>query len=145
MKKNVDELLVFDYDEFHLFIKEKLLRHKVKSVEIAKHIGLSASMVSSVLSGHREFNSEQVVAIGDYLKMSDLEVEYLLTLHEKVAATSTTMKDFLARRTQKLKRQAWRESVQTDSPATFEPKSTAGICDECSRVSCEHWLLHQRK
>jgi uncharacterized protein (TIGR02147 family) len=62
--------------------------------KISQHLGISTTLVSHVLSGKKQFTSEQSQALVDYLGLIDLEAEYFMYLVQHERSGSEKLRKF---------------------------------------------------
>ena len=125
MKKNS----VFNCSTFHQFLvlgienNTDLKRGEKKS--ISDYLGIHPTLLSQILSGSRSFTEEQVFLLGEYFGLSDLENDYISTLHQIEKSQSKIFKAKLIKKKDDLKRKSLNlsERVSKDKTLTEEEKS----------------------
>ena len=99
---------IYDFTDYRQFI-----RQKVSSTpggghgqyrRIAEHLDVPTSMVSQVMSGHRELSLESASLLAEYFALPDQEADYFLVLVELERAGNTSLKTRLKRRLEELRK-----------------------------------------
>jgi uncharacterized protein (TIGR02147 family) len=125
MTKNI----IFNCTTFHQFLvlgienNTDLKRGEKKS--ISDFLGIHPTLLSQILSGSRTFTEEQVFLLGEYFGLTDLENDYISTLHQLENCQSKIFKAKLVRKKDELKRKSLNlsERVERDKTLTEEEKS----------------------
>ena len=125
MTKNI----VFNCSTFHQFLvmgienNTDLKRGEKKS--ISDFLGIHPTLLSQILSRSRTFSEEQVFLLGEYFGLTDLENDYISTLHQIENCQSKIFKAKLIRKKEELKRKSLNlsERVERDKILTEEEKS----------------------
>jgi uncharacterized protein (TIGR02147 family) len=91
--------------------------------KIATHLRVHQSLVSQVLAGKKDFSEEQAYRVGQFFKMDEREIEYLLTLVRLARTTMPELRALLERQLEQLR--APEESSKLDSELKTTPLSEA--------------------
>lgn len=75
---------IFDYQDYRKFLRSWVLARPKQGrgewSRIAKHLGVSSTMISQVMNGERHFSQELASELGDFLGLTEEETSYLFLL-----------------------------------------------------------------
>lgn len=99
---------VFSYQNYKTFLRDFLAKNKHKGLisQIAEVCGCDRTYISQVLKGKAELIPDHMIRLTHFLKMSDLECDYLLHLLLKDRATSLQSKNLFESKVAKDKESA---------------------------------------
>lgn len=87
---------IFDYLDYRQYLKARFAsfpkKGRGKSQELANHLRVHPTVVSQVFSGLRDFTSEQVVEVCEFLELSALESRYFRLLVSWASAGTHKLK-----------------------------------------------------
>lgn len=99
--------MIFEFNNYRNFlktyIKQKPKRGYGEATRIAKHINVSTTFFSQVLSGIKQLSVEQTQDLSEYLGLSELESEYFFYLVNLDRAGTQNLKKFYEKKLQLLK------------------------------------------
>lgn len=107
----IKAISIFDYGDYRSYLREQLLIRMKKNPEFSlrafsRHLGISPSFFSRILSGQRILTSEQAHSIGKVLKLSTRETQYLELLILLERTSDPQAKAALQERQQTTQKQA---------------------------------------
>src|SRR6185437_12496976 len=76
------------------YITELPRKGRGEGTRIAKHLRVSTTLVSQVLTGEKSFTLEQARSLCDYLGLSGVDADYLMFLVEHDRAGTTELKRY---------------------------------------------------
>lgn len=120
---------VFVCTSFHQFLIQTienntdLKRGEKKS--IAEFLGIHPTLLSQILSGTRTFTEEQVYLLGEYFGLTDIESDYIRTLHQLENSQSKIFKAKLLKQKEELKKKSLNlsERVEKEKILSDEERS----------------------
>jgi uncharacterized protein (TIGR02147 family) len=98
---------VFDFDDYKPFVREliKGMPHGGRGQyrAMAKHLRVHTTLLSHVFRGSKELTAEQGCALASFLKLVELDSDYLLALIERNRAGTHQLKTAVTRRMTQLR------------------------------------------
>jgi uncharacterized protein (TIGR02147 family) len=120
---------LFSYDDFGIFLSKEYennshLRRGDKK-ELAEFLNIHPTSLSQIFKGTRVFTDEQVYLLGEYLNLTELEMEYLLLLHQIHNTQNKKYKELLQKKKNTIKKRSLNlsERVVKDKELSNEEKS----------------------
>ncbi len=120
---------VFEQDDYKetlkLIVRNRGQAQRGLYRKIAEHLGVHATLVSQILSGTKDFSEEQMLSVCQFLGISKLESQYLLTLLKIERAGSFQLKALYTEMKLDLRKKSLRvsERVQKDRELTESEKA----------------------
>lgn len=103
------EMSVFDFADYKTFIRAFVAAqpHKGRGQysAMALHLRVHSSLLSHIFRGPKQLTPEQACGLADYLKLADLQADYLIALVEHARAGSISLERTIARRLTHLREQ----------------------------------------
>jgi hypothetical protein len=93
--------------------------------KIAKRLNVSTTWISQVAAGKKLFTSEQANEFADYLKLTNLETDFVLTLIQIERAGTPKLRSFWGEKISQIKRQAADLSKRVTSEQSLSDSSRA--------------------
>jgi uncharacterized protein (TIGR02147 family) len=101
---------VYDFKDYRAFIRDRLERLPKKGhgqfKKMAEHLGIQTSMLSQIMAGHREMNSESASLLCEFFGLNDMESDMFLCLVQLARAGNTRLKAQLERQLRTLRTQS---------------------------------------
>jgi uncharacterized protein (TIGR02147 family) len=93
---------VFDYSDYREFVRELVeqmpRRGHGQYRRMAKHMRVHTTLLSHVFRGKKDLTAEQACSLASFLKLPELEADYLLALVDRNRAGSSPLKQAIERR-----------------------------------------------
>jgi hypothetical protein len=126
---------LFEEDDYREILKDRIAKagplKRGFNTRLADHLNINPSLVSQILTGHKDFTEEQIVLVCEFLEFlefSNLESRYVLTLVQISRAGSVKLKNDYRTALEELRTKAMdlssRIEFKNSSPATIEPSFT---------------------
>jgi uncharacterized protein (TIGR02147 family) len=101
---------LFESTDYRIYVRERLAAlpngGRGEYRKIAKHLKMHTTLVSQVFTGRKNLTSEQGQLLCDHLGLSSLESEYFLRLVDLHRAGTASLRSFLQKQLEKIKRQS---------------------------------------
>jgi uncharacterized protein (TIGR02147 family) len=104
------------YKEFLLSYIERLpKRGRGQIGRIAKHLRVSSTLISQILSGDRHFSLEQAEGVTEYLGLSQIEADYFILLVHAERAGTAALKKYYVKKLEKVREDALKISTRIEA------------------------------
>ena len=103
-------LSIFEFSQYKQFINAALnlpSRPRGARSRLAKALHCQSSFISKVLMSDGHFTQEQIMLVSEFLELSSVETEYLITMHQLDRAGSAKLRHFYADKLKDLKKKQW--------------------------------------
>jgi uncharacterized protein (TIGR02147 family) len=120
---------IFNFSDYRMFVNSYIQslpkRGHGEISRLAKSIQVSATLVSQVLHGEKQFSVDQGFDLSKYLGLDHIETDYLICLIEMDRAGSQRLKDYWSEKCRRLKSQSedTNEKIKKDRTLTEEEKT----------------------
>lgn len=120
---------IFDFKDVKSYLKNSINQLPKKGrgevSRIARHLRVSSTLVSHVLSGEKSFTLEQAEALISYLGLIGIEADYFLIMVQLERAGSQGLKEYLKTKLNELKEQSLKLSnrLPSDRQLTDEKRA----------------------
>ena len=103
-------MTIFDYLDYKKFLKGYIENQPKKGwgivSKIADGIDMSQAHVSQVVSGAKDFTTEQALKLTEFLQFTNLETDYFMLLVQRDRAGTQGLKKYYLEKIEKLKVEA---------------------------------------
>ncbi len=120
---------IFEFSNYREFLRS-YVRSLPKSghgelTRIASHLRISTTMLSQILSGQRDFNTDQAFELSEYLQLTEIETDYLYLLVEVEKAGTHKNKSHFRKKIEAMKSESLKLSkrVQHEKSLTDNERS----------------------
>jgi uncharacterized protein (TIGR02147 family) len=107
MSGSTEPVSVFDFDDYKPFVREFIQRlpHRGRGQyrAMAKHLRVHTTLLSHVFRGTKELTAVQGCALASFLRLGELDADYLLALIESNRAGTHELKSAITRRLAQLR------------------------------------------
>jgi uncharacterized protein (TIGR02147 family) len=128
-------MTIFEYRDYRPFIRDYIAslpgRGRGEINRIATYIGVHPSLLSQTLSDSKNLNLEQVQLIGEYLRLTPPETDYLLCLAEYQRAGTPKLKRYFHERLEQQK--------AISSELSQRVRQDAQLSEEEKSIFYSHW------
>lgn len=127
---------IFNYNDYKAFFRETI-KSKGRSGrgefrKMSEYLNVHATLISQVLSGDKDFTSEQVVRLAKYFGLAKVETRYLLLLVEIERAGSKDVRDHLVEMKNEILKNSQQLSQRMDQ--------TKELSDEQKAIFYSSWV-----
>lgn len=111
---------------FQAYLKQLPGKGRGELSKIARHLGVSTTLVSQICAGKKSFTSEQTIHLVRYLALSPLEGDYVMALVQLDRAGNRELQNYWKAKIDEIKRQALKVAnrVQVDRQLTDAERTT---------------------
>ncbi|MBT3981376.1 MAG: TIGR02147 family protein [Bacteriovoracaceae bacterium] len=99
--------MIFNYQNYKDYLKDRLsTKAETRGLrkKLADHLGCQSGFISQVLSGDANFSLEHIHKISLFLGLSEIETEYLINMHQKDRAGTTTLANYFEAKMQVIRK-----------------------------------------
>ncbi|MBO9665578.1 MAG: TIGR02147 family protein [Bdellovibrio sp.] len=100
---------IFEFNDYREFL-ERFVKSQPKGghgykLKIAEALNVHPTLVTQVLKGQKSFTQEQAFSLAQFIRLNDLEKDFLLTMIEWDKAGTTSLKKFVESKLLKLRKE----------------------------------------
>ncbi|WP_413576129.1 TIGR02147 family protein [Bdellovibrio sp. HCB290] len=101
---------IFEFTDYREYL-ERFVKSQPKGghgykLKIAEALGVHPTLVTQVLKGQKSFTQEQAFALAQFIRLNDLEKDFLLTMLEWDKAGTIALKNFVESKLLKLRQES---------------------------------------
>lgn len=127
--ENMSKSSILNYGNFDQFLKNEVENNthmkRGEKKQIAESLNIHPTLLSQIFSGQRHFSEDQVFLLGEYLGLSDFEIDYILILHQIHSTQNKKYRERLLKKREVMKNRSLdlSERVEKDRVLSDEEKS----------------------
>lgn len=98
---------IYEYTDYKVFLRALIetfpRQGRGQARRLAEHLAVNSVVISQILSGSRDFSSEQALSVAGYFGLDERATDYFLLLVQKARAGTKDLERFYLRQIQALK------------------------------------------